>query len=142
MEFHKININDKEKQVKIDLSAEIDIRNSEESKIESEFVFQPEYGGWMIEVIPKHPFKFEELFKMERSIESLYQNIGERIGQDRILSMSSYPMLGVENYYIENVKKEIDEDFTLNLDENPFSKSQFFNDICISSHPRFGHLFI
>ena len=79
---------------------------------------------------------------MERSIESLYQNIGERIGQDRILSMSSYPMLGVENYYIENVKKEIDEDFTLNLDENPFSKSQFFNDICISSHPRFGHLII
>jgi hypothetical protein len=55
MEFHKIHIDDENKSVLIDLTAESDIfkfskKREENMKVE-EFVMQFEYGKWMIESI-------------------------------------------------------------------------------------------
>lgn len=53
MEFHKIFVDDKDKSVLIDLTAEHDIvkfiKNHEENKSEEEFIMQFEFGKWMIE---------------------------------------------------------------------------------------------
>lgn len=53
MEFHKIHVDDKNKSVLIDLTAEHDIvefiKNHEENKSEEEFIMQFEFGKWMIE---------------------------------------------------------------------------------------------
>lgn len=110
-------------------------------KTDSPFILQPEYGKWMIEVVPRDPFKFEELYKIETSLQNLYKFVNENIGKDSILSLSSNPILGMENYYFENKKYVIDEDNIFDVYENPFSKSEFFKDVCINSHPRFGYCF-
>jgi len=53
MEFHKIIVDDKNKSVLIDMTAELDIvkflKNHEENKSEEEFIMQFEFGKWMIE---------------------------------------------------------------------------------------------
>jgi len=54
MEFHKILVNDDDKSVYIDLTAQNDImefiENKEENnKKEEEFIMQYEFGKWMIE---------------------------------------------------------------------------------------------
>jgi glutamate--cysteine ligase catalytic subunit len=94
----------------------------------------------MIEVVPKDPFKQEEVNRIEKSIEGLYKFIADKVGKDTILSTSSFPMLGVENFYYEKFKYVMDEDRIYDVYENPFSKSQFFKDVCINTHPRFGYI--
>lgn len=92
----------------------------------------------MIEVVPRDPFKMDEVYKIERSIENLFKFMTEKIGKDSFLSMSPFPSIGVDNFYYEKYKFEMDEDRIYNVYENPFSKSEFFKDVCINSHPRFG----
>lgn len=111
----------------------------ESNNQESEYILQPEYGKWMIEVVPRNPFKLNEIFKIEKSIENLLRFMVEKVGKNSVLSMSTYPLLGVKEYYIEKNKLEMDEDITYNVYENPFSKSIFFKDVCINNHPRFGY---
>jgi hypothetical protein len=47
IEVHKVNLDDKEKKVQIDLSGETVIKKHSESN--SEFQYQLEYGRWMLE---------------------------------------------------------------------------------------------
>ena len=49
MEVHKIKKDDKENLVKIDLSGTFDIILHSQNRKDSEFVFQIEYGKWMVE---------------------------------------------------------------------------------------------
>lgn len=131
-------INDNEKKVRIDLSGEEDVFAYIDKQEDGPFILQPEYGKWMIEVVPRDPFKLEEVDSVQKSVSCLYKFLTDRVGKESILSISSFPTLGVGDFYYEKTKFVMDEDRIYNVYENPFSKSEFFKDVCINSHPRFG----
>ena len=56
-EFHKISLDQNNRKVYIDLSAQKDILNSLKQKNVEQFHLSHEYGGWMYEVIPDAPFQ-------------------------------------------------------------------------------------
>lgn len=54
MEFHKIYVDDLQKSVMMDLSAELDVKNFShyhDKESEEHFILQYEFGKWMIEGI-------------------------------------------------------------------------------------------
>lgn len=90
----------------------------------------------------------------------MYNFLQEYFGKDCFLSVSSYPMLGVDEYFKEHKPKDENEKLSsedvikqnqnefksdLNLEEeeyidiskNPYSQSNYGKDICITNHPRF-----
>ena len=154
-EFHKINIDKENKKISLDLSAQKDIINSNKEKSLEEFTLSHEYGGWMYEVIPVSPFKMNELDLAENSVANLYKFLNERYGNNIFLSLGSYPLLGVGNYFIngdisddeEEEEYKQNEKFKKNrlkyiedINNNNLSKSDYLTDKIINKHPRFGNL--
>ena len=153
-ELHKITIDDQNKKVYIDLTAQNDIINSAKEK-NKDFYLSHEYGGWMWEVIPNEPFLIKDLGLIENNIQNLYQFLNNKYGSKKFLSLGSFPMLGVGKYYINEDIKEEDEDPNLMGDEkeqkareeffediknNRLSYSNYLSDKIINRHPRFGNL--
>ena len=153
-EFHKINIDTENKKISLDLSAQKDIINSEKEANFQPFHLSHEYGGWMYEIIPDTPFKMNELDLVENTVENLYKFLNEKYGNNIFLSLGSYPLLGVGNYYMnEDIsddeieeyeeKEKIKKDrlkFIEDINNNNLSKSNYLSDKIINRHPRFGNL--
>ena len=158
-EFQKIIIDDDKKHVYIDITAQDDILKSSKYNLHSEFQISHEYGGWMIESIHNNPFKFNEIEKIPQTINNLYTYLYNKIGQNKILSLANFPLLGVGKYFIEqdylklvkdqiNDEKEEKEDNNENeikllleqINQNPYSKSIYTSDMIINRHPRFAGL--
>ena len=151
-EFQKITINDEKKHVYLDITAQDDILKSSKYNLHSEFQISHEYGGWMIESIHNNPFNFNEIEKIPQTIINLYTYLNNKIGQNKILSLANFPLLGVGNYFIEqdylkliNNEEEKDEkeEIKLLLEQiktNPYSKSIYTSDMIINRHPRFAGL--
>ena len=155
-ELHKITIDEQNKKVYIDLTAQNDNTNSMKQKDKNEdFYLSHEYGGWMWEVIPTNPFLIKDLGLIENNIQNLYKYLTNKYGNKKFLSLGSFPMLGVGKYYINEDVKEEDEDSNLTEDEkekiareqflddinnNRLSYSNYLNDKIINRHPRFGNL--
>ena len=154
-EFHKINIDKENKKITLDLSAQKDVINSNKEKSLEEFHLSHEYGGWMYEVIPYSPFKMNELDLAENSVANLYKFLNEKYGNNIFLSLGSYPLLGVGNYFInEDISDDEEEEeykqnekykknrlkFIEDINNNNLSKSDYLTDKIINKHPRFGNL--
>ncbi len=151
-EFQKITINDEKKHVYLDITAQDDILKSSKYNLHSEFQISHEYGGWMIESIHNNPFNFNEIEKIPQTIINLYTYLNNKIGQNKILSLANFPLLGVGNYFLEqdylkliNNEEEKDEkeEIKLLLEQiktNPYSKSIYTSDMIINRHPRFAGL--
>ena len=158
-EFQKIIIDDDKKHVYIDITAQDDILKSSKYNLHSEFQISHEYGGWMIESIHNNPFNFNEIEKIPQTINNLYTYLYNKIGQNKILSLANFPLLGVGKYFLEqeylklikdqiNEEKEEKEDNNENeikllleqINQNPYSKSIYTSDMIINRHPRFAGL--
>ena len=151
-EFQKITIDDEKKHVYLDITAQDDILKSSKYNLHSEFQISHEYGGWMIESIHNNPFNFNEIEKIPQTIINLYTYLNNKIGQNKILSLANFPLLGVGNYFIEqdylkliNNEEEKDEKeeiklFLEKIKTNPYSKSIYTSDMIINRHPRFAGL--
>ena len=155
-EFHKINIDKQNKKISLDLSAQQDIINSNKQQNLEQFHLSHEYGGWMYEVIPTSPFKMNELDLVENSVTNLYKFLNDKYGNNIFLSLGSYPLLGVGNYFINgdiSDDEEEEEEFNKNekykenrlkfiedINNNNLSKSDYLTDKIINRHPRFGNL--
>ena len=151
-EFQKITIDDEKKHIYLDITAQDDILKSSKYNLHSEFQISHEYGGWMIESIHNNPFNFNEIEKIPQTIINLYTYLNNKIGQNKILSLANFPLLGVGNYFIEqdylkliNNEEEKDEkeEIKLLLEQiktNPYSKSIYTSDMIINRHPRFAGL--
>ena len=151
-EFQKITIDNEKKHVYLDITAQDDILKSSKYNLHSEFQISHEYGGWMIESIHNNPFNFNEIEKIPQTIINLYTYLNNKIGQNKILSLANFPLLGVGNYFIEqdylkliNNEEEKDEkeEIKLLLEQiktNPYSKSIYTSDMIINRHPRFAGL--
>ena len=153
-ELHKISIDDQNKRIYIDLTAQNDIINSAK-QIHEEFHLSHEYGGWMYEVIPNEPFLINNLNLIENNIQNLYRYLTQKYGNKKFLSIGSFPLLGVGKYYINEDEKDEDNDKDIIKDEkekkareqyledinnNKLSYSNYLNDKIINRHPRFGNL--
>jgi glutamate--cysteine ligase catalytic subunit len=103
-------------------------------------------GGWWKVlffnlVIPKKPFSCTEMPSVEKNIEKLYKFLSNEIGDRTILSVSTYPMLGVGDYYMfSSHLDQDDEALVKSLENNPYSESIIGKDVLINPHPRFGTL--
>ena len=156
-EFHKINVDKENKKIVLDLSAQNDIINSSKENHCERFQLSHEYGGWMFEVIPQTPFQMKDLDLIESSVEDLYKYLNEKYGNNKFLSLGSYPHLGVGHYYIneennseqEDLEENEEEDektkiakkeFREDIEKNKLSESDYLSDKIINRHPRFGNL--
>ena len=155
-ELHKIYLDKENKKISLDLSAQNDVIDSNKQQNFEQFHLSHEYGGWMYEVIPDNPFDMKDLDLVENSVENLYKYLNDKYGNNKVLSLGSYPLLGVGNYYINeenNIEEEnLDEEdeaektkkakleFYEDIENNNLSQSNYLNDKIINRHPRFGNL--
>ncbi len=155
-ELHKIHLDKENKKISLDLSAQNDVIDSNKEHNFEQFHLSHEYGGWMYEVVPDNPFDMKDLDLVENSVENLYKYLNDKYGNNKVLSLGSYPLLGVGNYYIneennieeeENSEEEEDEktkkakiEFREDIENNNLSQSSYLNDKIINRHPRFGNL--
>ena len=94
-------------------------------------LWQPEYGSWMIETVPKKPFSgyISDLFQVEPSLRMRRRRLHLVLDENEIApSVSNFPMLGVDGYSHNRN----------NL--GPIAKSKYISDEIINPHPRFGAL--
>ena len=158
-EFHKIKVNDNEKKVLLDLTGQNDVHNFGTKIKLNDTIISHEYGGWMIEALPNKPLDILDISHMSESIRKVYRELEDTFGNESILSFASFPIIScfdyfsVEDYYkglkeeeeekLEEDKKENekeDKKIEIDITQNPYSESQFLNDMIINRHPRFGCL--
>ena len=111
--------------------------------------------------VPTKPFEFNKFGDFQKNMKEMYTHFKEYFGKESILSVSSYPMLGVgDDYFKEKQlkivnKTEISEDTMkknenelitdidmpneemIDINTNPNSQSNYSKDITITDHPRF-----
>lgn len=94
-------------------------------------LWQPEYGSWMIETVPRKPYSgyISDLFQVEPSLRMRRRRLHMVLDDDEIApSVSNFPMLGVEGYSHSRNKL------------GPIAQSKYISDEIINPHPRFGTL--
>ena len=142
-EFHKISVDHKNEIVQIDLSAQEDIFHEiQKDRENEEFLIQPEFGKWMIEIVPNKPFEYKDIVLVQKSMEELWKFAKGKLGESDFLALGSFPMLGTGNFIKDSEHEAKIEGFlhSSTLNENPYMQSQFIPDKCMTSHPRFGTL--
>lgn len=138
-EFHKIFIDNENQRVQVDLTGQDDVINSSTYNLNTPFHLSHEYGGWMIEVCHENPFHFNNIDAVIESVDHCYNYLKEKIGPHTILSLPSFPMLGVgEDYYKkdsywETKEEENKEGFNELLDDNTKEKKDNTSCTCTSS---------
>eukprot|EP01041_Mallomonas_annulata_P007504 gene7504-15355_t len=94
-------------------------------------VWQPEYGNWMIEAIPKDPYTgyVSDLLKVEKTMQLRRRRLHEILQEDEVApSITTFPMLGVEGYAHTKDKR------------GSYANSEYVSDAIINPHPRFTTL--
>ncbi len=93
--------------------------------------WQPEYGAWMVEAVPKNPYGsyVSDLCNVEKSMQLRRKRLHQALQPDEIApTISSFPMLGVDGY--EHCEPR----------EGEIANSRYISDRIINPHPRFGAL--
>jgi glutamate--cysteine ligase catalytic subunit len=93
--------------------------------------WQPEYGSWMVEAVPRLPYGgyVSDLHGVERSLQRRRRRIHAALAPGEVApSMSVFPMLGVSGY------AHAADAF------GPISNSSYVSDAVINNNPRFGAL--
>jgi glutamate--cysteine ligase catalytic subunit len=95
------------------------------------FDWQPEYGSWMVEIVPEAPFGgyIVDLLDLENSHRERRMRLHTRLKDTEIApSLSNFPMLGVPGYgHSRNTR-------------GPIAYSKLVDDAVINPHPRMGAL--
>lgn len=147
--MHKVKIDHEQKTIKLDCSGEMDVALF--NKEGQNFELQHEFGKWQIEgilkinkVVPTKPLNLDNLPKFQDLIEDMFKFVESHIGLDKIISISAFPMLGVDNdyYYFssEALKFYNENGVNTSFNQKQISNSDIFDDVIISSHNRFKNL--
>ncbi|CCW69569.1 unnamed protein product [Phytomonas sp. Hart1] len=115
--------------LKLDASETMDrIRKREENNAN----WNPEYGSYMLESIPKSPYTMSRasLCAVQENMQNRYDLIDKEAGPGTFgTTLVTFPLFGVNKFT------------TSDSTESPHSNSLFVPDICINSdHPRFANL--
>jgi glutamate--cysteine ligase catalytic subunit len=100
--------------------------------------WQPEYGSWMIESVPKNPYGsyLSDLLNVEKSMQLRRKRLHGALDTNEIVpTLSNFPMLGVTNSEENNYGYEHNRKL-----HGEISNSQYLSDDLINPHPRFGAL--
>lgn len=93
--------------------------------------WQPEYGAWMVEAVPKNPYGsyISDLLNVEKSMQLRRKRLHQVLRANEVApTISNFPMLGVSSYdHAQNLRGEI-------------ANSEYVSDEIINPHPRFGAL--
>ena len=107
------------------------LEKKEWKHIDTGFDWQPEYGSWMVEIVPARPFGgyLTDLLNLEENHRLRRQRLHFALSDDEIApSLSNFPMLGVSGYkHSSNVR-------------GPIASSRLVDDQIINPHPRMGAL--
>ena len=105
------------------------------------FIFQPEFGSWMIEAVPDKPYKLYDANASFDALSSLMKR--RKIINDKsfrsgvgITSFASFPNLGTKDSFIS-----LNEDlYNIEnyMEHNNFTKSDYILDEFTNPHPRFS----
>ena len=107
----------------------------------------PEYSAWMMEIIPKNPFKeflsSKEMLNHFEDVDSLNKldielNLSEKSSKKRkhfILSMTSFAKIGYADFYVRPNGERIPNDQKSKI--NKLSKSRYFLDETVTPISRF-----
>lgn len=107
----------------------------------------PEFGGWMVEAVPKEPYKStidaDELLSCEEKLQERRKVLEEFFKQYdiSIMSLSQAPGLGTKDHIEIRDEAIIEKAKSLEGDLsslNQFSTSRFVFDVTCNPHPRFG----
>ncbi|KAJ2059641.1 glutamate--cysteine ligase [Coemansia sp. S146] len=101
-------------------------------KIELEALWRPEFGRYMIEGTPGHPYNstVNDLVNVEANMKRRREIVAQLMDENEIiLSVGSYPALGSGDFFDPPHKAN-----------GPFSRSLFLPDEVINPHPRFRTL--
>ncbi len=159
-EFHKIKVDDVNKKVLLDITAQNDINKFGTDLQLKDTILSHEYGGWMIEALPNKPLDLHDISHMGESINKVYRELENTFGNEGILSFASFPIISCFDYFFEDdyykglyeeeeekkknskneENKNIENNNKIDIKENPYSESQFLNDMIINRHPRFSCL--
>jgi glutamate--cysteine ligase catalytic subunit len=93
--------------------------------------WQPEYGSWMVESVPKNPYGsyISDLINVEKSMQLRRKRLHFALPKGAIApTLSNFPMLGVDGYYHSKNAN------------GPVAQSKLVSDEVINPHPRFGAL--
>jgi glutamate--cysteine ligase catalytic subunit len=93
--------------------------------------WQPEYGSWMVEAVPKNPYGsyVSDLLNVEKSMQLRRKRLHFALQPQEIApTISAFPMLGVEGYEHSSDKG------------GDVAASAYVSDRVINPHPRFGAL--
>ena len=93
--------------------------------------WQPEFGSWMIEAVPRDPYGgyISDLFLVEKNMKLRRKRLHAALQKNEIApSTGNFPMMGVSGYqHTEN-------------HHGPVANSAYLSDEVINPHPRFGTL--
>ena len=108
--------------------------------------WQPEYGSWMIEAVPRHPYggdTVRDLLNVEKSMQLRRKRLHSVLSTNEMApTTSNFPMMGVSGYPhtahpATSLDEQVDE---LSMSNNNISESVYVSDALLNPHPRFGTL--
>ena len=114
-----------------DIRYELELLENKYSAYSSGCAWQPEYGSWMVEAIPKDPYGgyVSDLLLVEKSMQLRRIRLHSVLNENEVApSLSNFPMFGVPGY-----------PHTIN-NRGPIANSMYISDETINPHPRFGAL--
>lgn len=109
----------------------------------------PEFGGWMVEAVPKNPYMSisgaDELLSCIEKLSQRREILQNYFKQEKLIlvSMPNAPSLGTKNHIVledEGFAKQVEECKGNVSSLNPASRSQFVLDKTCNPHPRFAGL--
>lgn len=141
-------------QQKIQLSNQgpelIEVFNNSDLSEKNDINLMPEFGGWMVEAVPRAPYNSlldpaellsceEKLHRRRHVLTDFFKSRGLQL-----VSSTNVGMLGTKDHIYIGEDQELQESVNKNSDDlapiNPFSQSQFVIDKTINRHPRFAGL--
>lgn len=107
--------------------------------------WQPEYGSWMIEAVPKRPFKSDTLYDLmnaEKSMQLRRKRLHRELAGNEIApTLTAFPMMGVKSYpHTAHIVNFDDLSTHKSLGNDSPSQSSYVSDALINEHPRFAAL--
>lgn len=93
--------------------------------------WQPEYGSWMVEAVPRNPYGsyVSDLMNVEKSMQLRRKRLHFALTDHEVApTMSTFPMLGVHDYPHGEGSR------------GPVANSEYLSDNVINPHPRFAAL--
>lgn len=113
-------------------------------------LWQPEYGSWMVETVPREPYNgfVSSLLLVEKSMQLRRKRLHSAISHDEIApSVSTFPLMGVPGLVHSTLdmpqiccEPDTNSNKDMNITSNSISLSSYIRDNVINPHPRFGAL--